>query len=365
MQQPDVHAPDALTAIEQYFDKGWTDGLPIVPPTEERVAEFLATVDRDPAEVLIEFPENNRSCSVLMAAVNAVMAGCRPEYFPVVVAAIEGCADPMWADGKPGAFFGSLASTGSSAQLLVVNGKIRNDLAMNSSVNVFGPGTRANSTIGRSIRLIIINALGMMPSVLDMAAQGNPAKYSLCLAEAEEESPWDPLNTEHGYKSGDNTVSVFGVRSPVPLESRWTQDPEVILGWMADLMSVKCNAYLQCMGPTMIAMGVEHAKLIAAKGWSKNDVKQFLWDNAKLRVSELDAGARPEDPGPQMLIQNIAGVEIREYAGESWLHMCRSPEDMVIIVSGAPNAGVSAVMTPWGYMPPKGKILVKPIDTKR
>ncbi|MCS7174084.1 MAG: hypothetical protein N0A24_12125, partial [Armatimonadetes bacterium] len=186
--EPAREAVEQARGVMEYcYERGWTDGLPVVPPAEEFVEEFLAQVDRDPEEVLLAQEHLGRRCTVRLAAANAVMAGCRPEHFPVVLAALEGLERTAGSRGL-------LQSTSGQAVLVVVNGPIRQELGFNGSDNVFSPGDRANATVGRAIRLVVLNALGIRPHVFDQSTQGTPAKYSFCIAENEEESPWEPLH---------------------------------------------------------------------------------------------------------------------------------------------------------------------------
>ena len=181
---------DTLRLIQEYYaDQGWTDGLPVVPVTESYLAEFLARTDREPEDVVFPMPHLNRSCTVRSAAINAAMAGCRPEYFPVVLAAWEALTEEGYA-GK-----GIWQSTTGTAPLLIVNGPIRERLGINSRGNVFGSGFRANATIGRALRLTAINVFGLRPHQLDQATQATPAKYTCCIAENEEDSPWAPFTS--------------------------------------------------------------------------------------------------------------------------------------------------------------------------
>jgi len=228
-----LESKDVYDAIEMYFEKGWTDGLPVVPPRPEVVKEFIATVGRDPEEVLITFNETNMQCTVELAAVNAVMAGCRPEYFPVVLAAVECWNDPRW--GSTNVYIGT-ASTGGAGQMVIVNGPIRNELKLNSGVGLFGPGFRANATIGRAVRLILMNALGMQPQVFDMSIMGHPGKYTYCIAEAEEDSPWEPYHVERGFKPEESTVTILPGKGPVPVDERSSDFPEGILNAVATVM---------------------------------------------------------------------------------------------------------------------------------
>src|SRR5918911_4430134 len=280
MTSKTIESVDAFDAIEQYFERGWTDGLPIVPPRPEVVKQFIDRVGRDPDEVLIAISETNMQCTVENAATNAGMAGCRPEYFPILVAAIEGWADPRWG---PTAFYVGNASTGGAGQLAIVSGPIPQELGFNSGINVFGPGPacRANATVGRALRLVLINALGMVPGVFDMAIQGHPGKYSYCIAEDEESSPWEPLSVERGFPSGASTVTVIGARGPIPVDERSHDDAEGILDTIAQVMP-----FARGTGPFVLVMGAEHADIIGRKnGFSKQQIKEYLFEKTRGRAA--------------------------------------------------------------------------------
>ncbi|MGZ0188688.1 MAG: hypothetical protein ACKVH0_11910 [Alphaproteobacteria bacterium] len=178
---------DVLAAIDYCYEQGWTDGLPVVPPDIARVDGMMIYEGRPPETVLAVHPATGLECTVHAAAVNAVMAGCKPEYFPVIVAALEALNEPEFN------FHGSTASTGGSAPLIIVSGPVIDDIQMNADVNLFGPGNRANATIGRAIRLILMNVFRMIPGVSDKSTQGSPAKYSFCIAERARGNPWSLL----------------------------------------------------------------------------------------------------------------------------------------------------------------------------
>ncbi|HWO73389.1 MAG TPA: hypothetical protein VNN21_07505, partial [Dehalococcoidia bacterium] len=211
----------ARAAIEYYYENGFTDGLPVVPPIEEFVQEFLATTSRSPDEIVLELAHLERACTVRQAAINAVMAGCRPEYFPVVLAAVE-------AFHKIGGGTMMQSTTGQAA-VFIVNGPIRRRLGINCTGNIFGPGHRPNATIGRAVRLIVLNVMEIRPHDLDQSTQGTPAKYSCCFGENEEESPWEPLHVEMGFAPETSTVTAQLIRSDLHVEHRSTQDPLHIL----------------------------------------------------------------------------------------------------------------------------------------
>lgn len=322
---------DVRAAIDYCYEKGWAaDGLPVVPPTPDHVQEFLDYAARDPNEVVVTMAPIQRKCSVEKAAVNAAMAGCLPEYFPVVLSALEAMEDDRYN------FHGSTASTGSCAPFLVVNGPIRQRLAINSGVNVFGPGFRPNATIGRTIRLIQLNVFGMYPGAFDQSTQGFPGKYSLCIGENEEESPWEPLHVEKGLSPESDTVTVWGARSAVQVQQRRANTPEGVLLTIVDTMcqigSIGDNRQ------TAVVMGPEHANLIARHGWSKADTKRFLFENScrPIRSFEQISMAYPD-----------AGGQAGDVQG--FVQLGQTPEDILLVVAGGSNAGVSTVLHPWGW----------------
>src|SRR5262245_60621392 len=195
---PRIHEvpDDLLAAIDWCYEHGWTDGLPVVPPVVGRVKAMLAADNRPPDTVIATHPATTLELTLHSAAVNAVMAGCLPEYLPVLVSAFEAMDRPDFN------FHGSTASTGGSAPLLVVSGPYADEIGMNSDVNLFGPGNRANATIGRAVRLILRNVFQMLPGISDKSTQGNPGKYSFCIAERMRGNPWPPLREAQGYPAG-------------------------------------------------------------------------------------------------------------------------------------------------------------------
>jgi hypothetical protein len=319
---------NASQAIEYCYEQGWTDGLPLVPPLAELVDRFLAQTARDPESVLITVRHLDRACTVRQAAINAVMAGCRPEYFPVVLAAMDGFA------AGPGMVTGLLQSTTGQAEIIIVNGPIRQQLGFNCQDNIFGPGDRANATVGRTLRLIIMNALGIRPHVFDQSTQATSAKYSCCIAENEEDSPWEPLHVERGFARGSSTATVQMIRSDVYVEHRSTQVPEEILLTIADSMSyagmITQITEERILHGAVVVMGPEHAQLIARQGWSKPDVKQFLWQNfGKTKRDLRRFGKIP--------------TELADKPEDAFIHTARSPDSILLVVAGANNAGVSTV----------------------
>ena len=204
---------DADEVIESYYSRGWTDGLPIVPPTPEKVGRFLEHAKRSPSQIIGTEPIRGRVITAEKVAINTVMAGCFLECFPVVLAAVEAMCEPQFN------LHAVTVSTMGAAVLVVVNGPVTREINLNSGINVFGPGNRANATIGRAVRLVIMNVTGAVPGELDKATLGHAGKYAWCIAEAEEASPWEPLHVERGYSADQSTVTVFGGISPIQASS--------------------------------------------------------------------------------------------------------------------------------------------------
>ena len=343
---------ESESAVGEIFaERGWTDGLPVQLPTLERVEACLAAVGRDPDEVLLSVEENRREVTVRLAAVNAVLAGCVPAEFAVVVAAIQGWADARWGAGDRTFFYMSNASTGGGAQLTVVNGPVRHALGMNCATNLYAPAAHANVAIGRALRLVLRNVLGFTPSTLDQATQGHPGKLGFCLAENEEQSPWEPLHVERGFARDASTVMVMSGRGPEPIENRTSSSAEGILITIADTLS-RLGAMVPG-GPVVVVMGPEHADVIGVKhGWSKQEARQFLYENFRRPVSDLARAELAFRPDP---------ARDRTDGGVAYRYGARDPGDIAIVVAGGRNAGISSVITSWCYNTPPGEFILAPV----
>jgi hypothetical protein len=355
-----VEGDEVRRAIEYYDERGWTDGLPVVPVTESYLARFLARTTRDPQDVVFSMPHLNRHCTVRIAAINAAMAGCRPEYFPVVLAAWESLTKEGYATK------GVWQSTTGSAPLLLVNGPIRNQIGLNCRGNVFGSGFRANATIGRAIRLTAVNCFGLRPHQLDQATQGTPAKYTACIGENEEESPWAGLHIDHGFAASDSTVTVMAVRSVIHIEARHTTTPEQLGRDLAGTLS-RTGALVHETISGCLVLGPEHAEVFARAGWSKRDVRQFVYENAGRTRAELAAvgkDAVSRNTRWRLPADHPDAVPDRdsEEGRQGLVRVLNSPEALLVVVAGANNAGVSAVVETFG--PRGGPPAVTLIDTQ-
>src|SRR5215510_6523954 len=247
---------DALELIEAYFERGWTDGLPVVPPSDKSIAAMLAGAALRGDETLGEIPERGVVVSAEKLAINAVMAGCRPEYLPVVVAALRGLCHPQFA------YHGPASSTGGSAMVLIVNGPIARRIGINSGNNVFGQGTRANATIGRAVRLTMMNVMNTRPGFLDRATLGNPGKYSFCFAENEVDHPWDPLHVSRGLSREDSAVTLIASNSLYQVYNQLAARPEPLLLRFADALGNMGSPNLKGFNQTLIVFAGEHADIL-------------------------------------------------------------------------------------------------------
>lgn len=213
-----VIAPDQFEAQLDFLHRqGWTDGLPVVPPTPERVAAMLTGTQRQPDELIGLIPPRWGTATVEVIAANAVMAGCQPRYMPVIITALEALLDSRFN------LYGTQATTHAVAPLLVLNGPIIDDLNFNFGYNLFGPGWQANATVGRAINLILRNVGGALPGGLDRSTAGQPGKYSFCIAENEAENPWEPLHVERGFQADQSTVTVHAAGGILDLNDRSSQ----------------------------------------------------------------------------------------------------------------------------------------------
>jgi len=319
---------DALDANEFYQEKGWTDGLPIVPPTEERVRSCLDAAGLAPNDVIGIEPVRNREMLAEKAAINAVMAGCLPEYMPVVVAILRAMCDESFN------LHGSTASTGGSAQFVVVNGPIRTAIGMNATHNVLGNGGRANAAIGRTLRLILINILGCIPGQLDRSTLGHPGKFSFCIAEDEEDSPWIPLAQERGIPAGVSAVTVLASESPRQILNDWTHDPEEICETFAAEMRHNMLTYSVWAGNYALVIPKQLREVIMAAGWQKKDIREYIFRSARFfRRDWAKVGKKN--------VVNRSGGPDQEFTA------LRSPDDLLVVAAGGPAGGFAAVIPPW------------------
>jgi hypothetical protein len=271
------------TIQDYYYDNGWSDGLPVVPATEELVENMISSSRFDPRENLGIIQPSNRSVTIEKIAVNAVMAGCKPQYFPVVVAAVKALLRPEFNVG------GVQATTGGAACTVVINGPIRNDIGINSDAACFGPGYRANATIGRAVRLVIRNLGELIPGIMDKATLSTPGRFSFCFGENEERSPWESYQEELGYDKDTNMVTLVGVRGVYNIfESSSSGDITLATLVQSVVTEGFANYYQIGSGSQMtLVLSPEHAIEIEEAGFTKSDVKKYIYENARMPISRL------------------------------------------------------------------------------
>lgn len=322
-------------SIEYVYEQGWTDGLPVVPATRGRTDAMLATTSRSPEEVIGRLDHLKREVTVELAAVNAVMAGCLPEYFPVVLAAWDALMLERSAVG------GGWQSTSGPAPLVVVNGPIRERLGFNGAGGVFGPGFRANATVARALGLIVRNALGVVPHVFEQATQGIPGRWSMCVAENEEESPWEPLSVDGGVTAGGDAVSTTLLRTSEFVDNRHTGDPDKLLADFADTIS-RTGSWIFRNAAAGVVFCPEHAQMLAKAGMSKDDVRSWLVERCGRPNADLArVGKNLSEKGTRG--ESVPGAEA-DPDGFSPLFAEDSPKHLPIVVAGARNAGISMVV---------------------
>ena len=330
-----IEAIDDFEAInELYCERGWSDGLPIVPPTAERVERMLAYCDRPWDVAVATVAPRYGEATPLRLAANAVMAGCRPEYFPLVVLAIEALCEAKFN------LYGIQATTHPCAPLIIVNGPVAKELGINSGHNAFGSGTRSNAAIGRAVRLALLNIGGAIPGLGDMSTFGSPAKYSYCVAENEAASPWEPLHVERGFPANASTVTVIGAECPHNVNDHESITAEGILTTIAGTMTVTgCNDVV-CwdQAEPLVVLGPEHAATVAGGKLSKADVKNFLYARAQVPVSRF------AERNVERILRKRYPKHFAETGIDSLVPLAQSADRLIVIVLG--GAGKHSAFVP-------------------
>ncbi len=271
-------------AVEACYERGWTDGMPVVPPTPERVLKVLDGTPRQPDETVGLLPPNLLPCTVEKIAVNAVMAGCKPEYMPVVLGIVEAALIPQFN------LHGILATTNSVGPVVMVNGPVAQQIGMNSGGNVFGQGNRAHAAIGRTLQLLVRNVGGGVPGEIDRAVFGNPGKYSFCFAEDETDGGWTSYAVEQGYPPQASTVTLFGGDGVTPVIDHVSRTPEALCKTYVQSLLALYNRYQVNEVGAFLAVGGEHQNVFYEAGWSKEDLRGHLEEWLTVRVGDLVPG---------------------------------------------------------------------------
>jgi len=317
---------DILAAQEFYHSRQWTDGLPVVPPTANAVQACLDWAMM-PADHLVGIePVRNRAITAEKLAINAIMAGCLPMHFPVVIAAFTAMLQ------EPFLVHGATASTGGCAVLVVINGPVREEVGMSSSFNVLGSSDRATTVIGRAIRLILCNLLDVRPGQIDRSTLGHPGKLSYCIAEDEDNSPWNSLAEDRGVPREASAVTVMAAGAPRQLMNEWTTKPEEILDTFCAEIKANLRHYSIYPGNYAIVIPPQLRTHFDEAGWGRKEIQQYVFENARIRRREW------ADVGKGAVVGR---------RGDQEYPALPDPEHLLIIAAGGPAGGFGAVIPPW------------------
>ena len=320
----EVETSDTLEVIEECYNMGWSDGLPVVPPVDYKVREMLEYAGMTGEEELISLEMRNRVITSENAAANAVMAGCLPEYFPVLATTLRTLEE------ERNFVHMASASTSSPSILMILNGPIGEQIGINSKDGLFGPGWRANACLGRAVRLCFINGFDARPGTLDRGTLGNPTKYTFCIGDNEEDSPWGPLHVSRGFQPQDSCVTVAVAYNAITVNNRYSNTGRDILLSMADTIKSTALSH-RFPAEWVLVFGVEHALTLQETGWGRRDIQEFLIENTGRPLSDLiRLGAKPgpEKPGAYPVIRRCAA----------------NPEDILITMGGGTGGRYSAVI---------------------
>jgi hypothetical protein len=329
---------NSLESIFDFFDdccdKGWTDGLPVYPPTRAALSRMLACTDRARDEVVGVIPPLNGAATVEKIAINAIMAGCRPEYMPVILTAIEAMVQPEYN------LYGRQTTTHPGAHLMILHGPVRQELDVNCRAGVFGHGWRANATLGRALRLILINIGGNKPGVTDMATHGHPGKFTYTMGEDEEGSPWAPFHVERGLKRETSAVTMLCAEAPHNINDQKSRTPQLYLGSAASAMChLGANGIYRSglKSEQMLVIPAESAQWLHEHGWSKQDVRQYLFDTARQPVRNLRGrGGWEMSPLPRF---------VNSEDDDAMVPIVPTADDILIVVAGGHQRHMNFIPT--------------------
>lgn len=328
-----IEAPEDQDEFDAWCrSRNWSDGLPLVRPTRERVARYLRATGRDPQTLIGRIAPSFGAATVERIAINAAMTGGDPRALPVLIAAVEAMCDPAFN------LQGVQTTTNPAAPWLIVNGPVAAELDMNAGINCLGPGNWANASIGRALRLVLLNLGGGVPGLMDRATHGQPAKYTFCCAENEAENPWEPLHVDRGCAAGTSAVTVVATSGTLNMNSH-SKDADDIIKVFADTLAHPTSNDYWYAGAPFIILAPEHAQVFRRAGLSKADVQRRLWEESKMSATRLSAKdfTRPE---------HARAAELGALAHDAMIPITAGPELIGIIVAGGP--GTHSVYVP-GY----------------
>jgi hypothetical protein len=323
-----IEYAEADDPVEMCFMRGWTDGLPVTPPTDERVLAMLKGTTRRPDEVVGKIPPFLADCTVEKVAINAVMAGCRPEYMPVLLAALEAALEPLFT------LHGVLATTYFSSPIIIVNGPIAKQIGMNSGINALGQGNRANATIGRALNLIVLNVGGGRPGEADRSTLGAPSKYTLCFAEDESDPAWEPLSAARGLPRGVSAVTLFQGHGPEAFVDQKSRTPEALTRSFALSLVKIGHDRLTQSARAILVLSPEHYAIYKEAGWDRKRIERALYEATIRPGSELIAG---KDGVGEGVPANRAGEMIPKF----------HEDGLMVVRAGGPAGLFSAILPGW------------------
>jgi hypothetical protein len=308
--------PDVEKISQNFYLRRFTDGLPIIPPTRERILKFLDYTDRNPDDLIAVLPPRNGQATVEKIAINSVMAGCLPSFFPIVLHSIGAVSQEKFN------LTAINATTHPVAVCDIINGPISYELGVNSGVGCLSPGNIANATIGRAVRLCLINLAGAVPGVGDHATMGSPAKFSYCFAEAEEDNPWESLHAERGFREDTSTVTLMAAEAPHNVNDHRSHTDEALLNTIVQTASTAGCNNSHVPGEILVIMSPEHAQSLARDGWEKNDVQNYIHQNTLLPAELANRGGRELD---------------EKWITDEGVKITRSQDDVMLVVAGGPG----------------------------
>ena len=339
LQARKIELAESEDIMEACFERGWSDGLPLVPPTPLRVTRMLSSTDRSADEIVGSVPPDNRPCTIEKIAINAVMAGCKPDYLQVVIAALKAALKDEFC------MHGLLCTTYFSTPVMIVNGPITKQIGMNSGVNALGQGNRANATIGRALQLIVRNVGGGIPGGIDRATLGNPGKYTFCFCEDESDAEWPSLSMDRGYTREDSVVNLFAGSGVQPFVDQQSRQPESLVKNLANSLRSVANTRSFGMADAIIVISPEHRRVLREGGWTKPNLKQALYDELKTPGADIIRGKDGIAEGMPEKFKDILLNKFRD--------------DGLHIVGAGGKAGMfSAIISGWLASGEKGSQMV-------
>ena len=339
LQARKIELAESEDIMEACFERGWSDGLPLVPPTPLRVTRMLSSTDRSADEIVGSVPPDNRPCTIEKIAINAVMAGCKPDYLQVVIAALRAALKDEFC------MHGLLCTTYFSTPVMIVNGPITKQIGMNSGVNALGQGNRANATIGRALQLIVRNVGGGIPGGIDRATLGNPGKYTFCFCEDESDAEWPSLSMDRGYTREDSVVNLFAGSGVQPFVDQQSRQPESLVKNLANSLRSVANTRSFGMADAIIVISPEHRRVLREGDWTKPNLKQALYDELKTPGADIIRG---KDGIAEGMPEKFKDIMLNKFR-----------DDGLHIVGAGGKAGMfSAIISGWLASGEKGSQMV-------